>query len=227
MMASKHYQLLSGIYKKLFTTLYAHTQIYDNPNQSKLNYIKTFQSRFYPVRGNDFEHKSLYPFLFLNFVDQGAETLYAHPNMIQYNSTLGVVIMQYNDGDVNLQGEYYRNLEGENPSTLQQQIDALTAPKLTGEKFGYHETTDGFMEGDNTNNTKKGIIEIIEDVKSLIYSEHKLDSFGFENVNWVFSSVSDPTITSLQPLLLSPYIEAKQLNIEISIIEDKSHEQIA
>ena len=63
MMAGSQYQLLSDIYKKVFTTLYAHTQIYIEDNSCKLSYIKTFQSRFYPVRGNDFEHKGLYPFL--------------------------------------------------------------------------------------------------------------------------------------------------------------------
>ena len=108
-MANFHWKRLSDIYKKVFTTLYAHTQIYTEPNSCKLSYIKTFQSRFYPVRGNDYEHKGLYPFLFLNFVEQGGETLFAHPNMVQSTSTLGMVIMQYNDGDVNLQGEYYQD----------------------------------------------------------------------------------------------------------------------
>ena len=212
-----HYQLLSNIYKKVFTTLYAHTQDYDVANSCKLSYIKTFQSRFYPVRGNDFEHKSIYPFLFLNFVEQGAETLYAHPNMIQYSSTLGLVVMQYNDGDVNLQNSSYKDLR---TATLGADID------ISGSDFGYNEVDEGFMHGDNVENTKKGIIEIIEDVKSLLYSEHKLDKFGFENVDWMFSGVSDPTITSLQPLLLSPYIEAKQINLQITIIEDKNFEQI-
>ena len=216
-MAGSHYQLLSDIYKKVFTTLYAHTQVYSEPNVCKLSYIKTFQSRFYPVRGNEFEHKELYPFLFLNFVEQGGESLYAHPNMIEYGSTLGIVVMQYNDGDVNLQDETYLDLRDETGNTT------IT---LSGNKFGYHEVEDGFIDGDSTSNTKKGIIEIIEDVKSLIYSEHKLNRFGFENVDWMFAGVSDPTITSLQPLLLSPYIEAKQINLQITIIEDRNYEQI-
>ena len=213
-----HYQLLSDIYKKVFTTLYAHTQDYGEvANVCKLSYIKTFQSRFYPVRGNDFEHKSIYHFLFLNFVEQGAETLYAHPNMIQYSSTLGLVVMQYNDGDVNLQNSSYKDLRTAN---------LVTNRDISGSEFGYNEVDEGFMHGDNVENTKKGIIEIIEDVKSLLYSEHKLDKFGFENVDWMFSGVSDPTITSLQPLLLSPYIEAKQINLQITIIEDKNFGQI-
>ena len=63
---------------------------------------KTFQSRFYPVRGGEMEHNSLYPFVFLTFIEQGEDTLHSHPNVIETLTDLGVVIMQYNDGDVNL-----------------------------------------------------------------------------------------------------------------------------
>ena len=72
-----------------------------------LNYVQTFQSRFYPVRGGDMEHNSLYPFIFLTFVEQGNDTLHSHPNMIENQTDLGIVIMQYNDGDVNLEGEIF------------------------------------------------------------------------------------------------------------------------
>ena len=63
-----------------------------NVRTGLLNYIQTFQSRFYPVRGGDMEHNSLYPFLFLTFVEQGSETLHSHPNMIEVSTELGIVI---------------------------------------------------------------------------------------------------------------------------------------
>ena len=42
----------------------------------------------------------------------------------------------------------------------------------------------------------------------------------------MFSGVTDPTLTSLQPLLLSPYIEAKQINLRINVIENRSIDQL-
>ena len=59
-----------------------------------------------------------------------------------------------------------------------------------------------------------------------LYNKHKLDQFGIEGVDWNFTGVSDPTTTSLQPLLLSPYIEAKQININVRIIEDRNKDQL-
>ena len=75
-------------------------------------------------------------------------------------------------------------------------------------------------------NTQKGIVEIIEDVKSLLYNKHKLTRFGLKNVNWEFNGVTDPTLTSLQPLLLSPYIEAKQINLRVNVIENRNVNQL-
>ena len=170
-----------------------------------LNYVQTFQSRFYPVRGGDMEHNSLYPFIFLTFVEQGNDTLHSHPNMIENQTDLGIVIMQYNDGDVNLEGETFW-------------LDAT----YTAEKIGYSSSSsDSFIK-----NTQKGIVEIIEDVKSLLYNKHKLTRFGLKNVDWQFNGVTDPTLTSLQPLLLSPYIEAKQINLRVNVIENRNVNQL-
>ena len=170
-----------------------------------LNYVQTFQSRFYPVRGGDMEHNSLYPFIFLTFVEQGNDTLHSHPNMIENQTDLGIVIMQYNDGDVNLEGETFW-------------LDAT----YTAEKIGYSSSSsDSFIK-----NTQKGIVEIIEDVKSLLYNKHKLTRFGLKNVDWQFNGVTDPTLTSLQPLLLSPYIEAKQINFRVNVIENRNVNQL-
>ena len=176
-----------------------------NVRTGLLNYVQTFQSRFYPVRGGDMEHTSLYPFIFLTFVEQGDDSLHSHPNLIQNETDLGVVIMQYNDGDVNLQDETFF-------------LDLA----YTAEEIGYSSSSDdSFIK-----NTQKGIVEIIEDVKSLLYNKHKLTRFGLENVDWQFNGVTDPTLTSLQPLLLSPYIEAKQINLRVNVIENRNINQL-
>ena len=113
--------------------------------------------------------------------------------------------MQYNDGDVNLQGETFW-------------LDAL----YTADEIGYSSgSDDSFIK-----NTKKGIVEIIEDVKSLLYNKHKLTRFGLKNVDWQFNGVTDPTLTSLQPMLLSPYIEAKQINLRVNVIENRNVNQL-
>ena len=176
-----------------------------NVRTGLLNYVQTFQSRFYPVRGGDMEHNSLYPFIFLMFVEQGDDSLHSHPNLIQNETDLGIVIMQYNDGDVNLQDETFF-------------LDLA----YTTEEIGYSSSSDdSFIK-----NTQKGIVEIIEDVKSLLYNKHKLTRFGLKNVNWEFNGVTDPTLTSLQPLLLSPYIEAKQINLRVNVIENRNVNQL-
>ena len=176
-----------------------------NVRTGLLNYVQTFQSRFYPVRGGDMEHNSLYPFIFLTFVEQGDDSLHSHPNLIQNETDLGIVIMQYNDGDVNLQDETFF-------------LDLA----YTTEEIGYSSSSDdSFIK-----NTQKGIVEIIEDVKSLLYNKHKLTRFGLKNVDWEFNGVTDPTLTSLQPLLLSPYIEAKQINLRVNVIENRNVNQL-
>ena len=176
-----------------------------NVRTGLLNYVQTFQSRFYPVRGGDMEHNSLYPFIFLMFVEQGDDSLHSHPNLIQNETDLGIVIMQYNDGDVNLQDETFF-------------LDLA----YTAEEIGYSSSSDdSFIK-----NTQKGIVEIIEDVKSLLYNKHKLTRFGLKNVDWQFNGVTDPTMTSLQPLLLSPYIEAKQINLRVNVIENRNINQL-
>ena len=170
-----------------------------------LNYVQTFQSRFYPVRGGELEHNSLYPFIFLTFVEQGSDSLHSHPNLIENQTDLGIVVMQYNDGDVNLQGETFW-------------LDAV----FDSDELGFSSPSDdSFIK-----NTQKGIVEIIEDVKSLLYNKHKLTRFGLKNVDWQFNGVTDPTLTSLQPLLLSPYIEAKQINLRVNVIENRNVNQL-
>ena len=218
-MASNLYRnMLTKVYVKVFKTLYAHT---NDKTNGLLKYMQTFQSRFYPVRGGELEHKSLYPFMFLNFVEQSSEAIHSMPNIVKFESQLGITVMQYNDGDVNLQGEQYFTLDSDGN-------DTTSTATITGESFGYNSpssgnTGTGFIDN---NNTKKGIIEIIEDVKSLLYNKHKLDQFGIEGVDWNFAGVGDPTTTSLQPLLLSPYIEAKQINMNIRVIEDRNYQQL-
>ena len=176
-----------------------------NVRTGLLNYVQTFQSRFYPVRGGDMEHNSLYPFIFLTFVEQGNDSLHSHPNLIENQTDLGIVVMQYNDGDVNLQDETFF-------------LDLA----YTAEEIGYSSSSDdSFIK-----NTQKGIVEIIEDVKSLLYNKHKLTRFGLKNVDWRFNGVTDPTLTSLQPLLLSPYIEAKQINLRVNVIENRNVDQL-
>ena len=85
---------------------------------------------------------------------------------------------------------------------------------------------DGWDAKEFIKNTQKGIVEIIEDVKSLLYNKHKLTRFGLKNVDWQFNGVTDPTLTSLQPLLLSPYIEAKQINLRVNVIENRNVNQL-
>ena len=176
-----------------------------NVRTGLLNYVQTFQSRFYPVRGGDMEHNALYPFIFLTFVEQGSDSLHSHPNLVENTTDLGIVVMQYNDGDVNLQGETFW-------------LDAV----FDSDELGFSSPSDdSFIK-----NTQKGIVEIIEDVKSLLYNKHKLTRFGLKNVDWEFSGVTDPTLTSLQPLLLSPYIEAKQINLRVDVIENRNVNQL-
>ncbi len=215
-MADKYYNLATKVYKKIFSTLYAHTQA-----NGYLAYVRTIQSRFFPVRGGELEHKDLYPFVFLCFVEQGSESIHAMPNIVQFQTQLGVVVMQYNDGDVNLHGESYSstylNTEG---------VEVSITGNYPDSEVGYNVSStpgSGFIDNSGS---KKGIIEIVEDVKSLLYNKHKLDQFGIEGIDWNFIGVSDPTTTSLQPLLLSPYIEAKQININIRVIEDRNREQL-
>ena len=143
------------------------------------------------------ETSELYPYLFLSFGEMGQETLHSMPNLHHYNAIISVVAMTWNKGDVNVQTD---------------------ASNLT-QDAGYTDTT------------TKGILEIIEDVKKVIFTAHKSDRFEYAtetkrdamtaDVDWTFSTVSSPDITSLQPLLLSPYIEAKQLNIALSIVEGR------
>ena len=210
MPSNNYYNILTKVYKQIFKTLYAHT----TEANGKLSYVTTFQSRFYPVRGGELEHQSLYPYMFTHFIEQGDETIHAMPNIVQFDTHLGITVMQYNDGDVNMQGETYFELDSDGNNTT-------TTKTITGESFGYKNNATGFIQ-----NTKKGIIEIIEDVKSLLYNKHKLDRFGIDGVDWGFGGVSNPTTTSLQPLLLSPYIEAKQINLEVRIIEDRNQFQL-
>jgi hypothetical protein len=163
---------------------------------SDLSYVTTFQSRFYPVR-REMEFAELYPYLFLSFGEMGQETLHSMPNLHHYSAIISVVAMTWNKGDVNVQED---------------------ANDLV-EDAGYTDTT------------TKGILEIVEDVKKVIFTAHKSDRFGYTteakrdemtaDVDWTFSTVGNPDITSLQPLLLSPYIEAKQLNIALSIVEGR------
>ena len=211
-MADQYYNITTKVYKTIFKTLYAHTK-----ENGHLTYLRTIQSRFYPLRGGELEHQALYPFVFLSFVEQGAESIPAMPNIVQFQTQLGIVVMQYNDGDVDLQGETYSSTNS---------AGVTISGTITGKEFGHNVSTpagEGFIDNSGT---KKGIIEIIEDVKSLLYNKHKLDQFGIEGVDWNFTGVSDPTTTSLQPLLLSPYIEAKQININVRIIEDRNKDQL-
>ena len=59
--------LLSSNLLNILQTIPESTSLTGVEVVGKLNYIKTFQSRFYPVRGGDLEHDSLYPYLTLKF----------------------------------------------------------------------------------------------------------------------------------------------------------------
>ena len=143
------------------------------------------------------EYNLLYPYVFLSFSNMSSETLHSMPKVHEYTSTIGIVVLTWNEGDVNVQEE---------DSELNQ--DA------------------GF-----SNPTDKGVLEVIEDIKMVIYNNHKINRFGYSDgqkrvtmsadVDWNFGTVENPNVTSLQPLLLSPYIEAKQLNINLSIREGR------
>ena len=237
------YNIASDIYKTLFTTL---------RNSSDLSYITTFQSRFYPVR-REMEYAALYPYLFLSFGEMGQETLHSMPNLHHYLATISIVAMTWNKGDVNVQtaanvstvqnGKTYTIVSvgdlAQTGSTSWQGIGA-SATAAAGEVFtananGPTRTTGTVVslieDAGYKDTTTKGILEIIEDVKKVVFTAHKLDRFGYTSetkrdtmtadVDWTFSTVSSPDITSLQPLLLSPYIEAKQLNIALSIVEGR------
>ena len=143
------------------------------------------------------------------------------PNIVRFQTQLGIAVMQYNDGDVNLHGETYSSTYLDSES-----VEQTITGTYPANEVGYNvSSTPGSGFIDNSGE-KKGIIEIIEDVKSLLYNKHKLDQFGIEGIDWSFAGVSEPTTTSLQPLLLSPYIEAKQININVRIIEDRNREQL-
>ena len=176
----------STVYKTIYSTL---------NSASSLSYITTFQSRFFPVR-REMEIATLYPYLFLSFGEMSGEQLHAMPNIVQYSATIGIIVMTWNEGDVNVQTDA-SNLDPD---------------------AGYADTT------------TKGVLEIVEDVKDVLYTEHKFDRFGYNqsvsgtvaDLDWNFGSVENPSVTSLQPLLLSPYVEAKQINIIMTIREDRN-----
>lgn len=236
------YNIASDIYKTIFSTLQA---------SSDLSYVTTFQSRFYPVR-REMESADLYPYLFLSFGEMGQETLHSMPNLHHYSAIISVVAMTWNKGDVNVQtaanvstvvsGKTYtivslgdldqagwNTLAGTSSETYAVNdtfISATTGPSGTTATILSITQDAGY-----TDTTTKGILEIIEDVKKVIFTAHKSDRFEYAteakrdamtaDVDWTFSTVSSPDITSLQPLLLSPYIEAKQLNIALSIVEGR------
>ena len=236
------YNIASDIYKTIFSTL---------QGSSDLSYITTFQSRFYPVR-REMEFAELYPYLYLSFGEMGQETLHSMPNLHHYSAIISVVAMTWNKGDVNVQtaanvstvvsGKTYtivslgdldqagwNTLAGTSSETYAVNdtfISATTGPSGTTATILSITQDAGY-----TDTTTKGILEIIEDVKKVIFTAHKSDRFEYAteakrdamtaDVDWTFSTVSSPDITSLQPLLLSPYIEAKQLNIALSIVEGR------
>ena len=147
-MADQYYNITTKVYKTIFKTLYAHTK-----ENGHLTYLRTIQSRFYPLRGGELEHQALYPFVFLSFVEQGAESIHAMPNIVQFQTQLGIVVMQYNDGDVDLQGETYSSTNS---------AGVTISGTITGKEFGHNVSTpagEGFIDNSGT---KKGIIEIIE-----------------------------------------------------------------
>ena len=240
------YNIASDIYKTIFSTLQA---------SSDLSYITTFQSRFYPVR-REMEFAELYPYLFLSFGEMGQETLHSMPNLHHYSAIISVVAMTWNKGDVNVQtavnvstvvtGTNYKIVSiGDLDLTGTTSWESIGADSTAtvGETFeasanGPSGTTATILNMDDlvvdagyTDASSKGILEIVEDVKKVIFTAHKSDRFGYTteakrdemtaDVDWTFSTVGNPDITSLQPLLLSPYIEAKQLNIALSIVEGR------
>ena len=57
----------------------------------------------------------------------------------------------------------------------------------------------------------------------MLFDTHKSDNFGQgSSLDWNFGAVGRPNVTSLQPLLLSPYIEAKQINLDLRLHEDRN-----
>ena len=126
-----------------------------------------------------------------------SETLHTMPRVHEYTSTISIVVLTWNEGDVNVQEE----------------------GADLNEDAGF------------SNSVDKGVLEVIEDIKMVVYDTHKSTRFGYSegnhrvtmsaDVDWNFGTVENPTVTSLQPLLLSPYIEAKQLNINLSIREGR------
>jgi len=184
------FSVTSDIYKTIFETLVSES------DGGELDYVTTFQSRFYPVR-REMEYNALYPYVFLSFSGTSNEELHSMPQMHQYTSTISVVVLTWNEGDVNVQTD---------AGDLNQ--DA------------------GYVDLES-----KGVLEVIEDIKRVIYTTHKVNRFGYSegekriamsaDIDWNFGTVESPTVTSLQPLLLSPYIEAKQLNINITIREGR------
>ena len=184
------FSVTSDIYKTIFETLVSES------DGGELDYITTFQSRFYPVR-REMEYNALYPYVFLSFSGISDEDLHSMPQMYEYTSTISVVILTWNEGDVNVQTD----------------------------------TEDLNQDAGFTDLESKGVLEVVEDVKRVIYNTHKANRFGYSegekriamsaDINWSFGTVESPTVTSLQPLLLSPYIEAKQLNINLIIREGR------
>ena len=236
------YNIASDIYKTIFSTLQA---------SSDLSYITTFQSRFYPVR-REMESSELYPYLFLSFGEMGQETLHSMPNLHHYNATISVVAMTWNKGDVNVQtaANVSTVVSGKTYTIVSlgdlNQAGWNTLVGTSGETYAVNDIFTSATTGPSgttatilsitqdagyTDTTTKGILEIVEDVKKVIFTTHKSDRFGYTteakrdamtaDVDWTFSTVSSPDMTSLQPLLLSPYIEAKQLNIALSIVEGR------
>ena len=233
------YNLTSAVYRQLYTTL---------TTNSRLDYVKTFQSRFAPVR-QGFERKDLYPFVFLSFLDMNPEELKYMPKTYEIFTSIGIVAMTYNDGDVNLTKLGSISTIENSSSNAGNQIkitnssnhnlssnDVVTINGTTNYDGDYlvvsasgtvFEVLKTYSSDESPSSGKwfirKGIIELIEDIKGVLFDTHKSDNFGQgSSLDWNFRAVGRPNVTSLQPLLLSPYIEAKQINLDLRLHEDRN-----
>ena len=64
------FSVTSDIYKTIFETLVSES------DGGELDYVTTFQSRFYPVR-REMEYNALYPYVFLSFSGTSNEELHS------------------------------------------------------------------------------------------------------------------------------------------------------
>jgi hypothetical protein len=78
----------------------------------------------------------------------------------------------------------------------------------------------------DTTNVPQGTLEYIEALKEHIYTNYKVSNFGLGQegslLEWQFGRAGLPNIPNLSEIVLSPYVDSKQLDIVFTVQEKRA-----